>query len=425
MKVTSEKRENSQLVLKVEADPEEMERSLDEAYRQLAKRTDVPGFRRGKAPRVMLESYLGKEALREEALEQLVPQLLGRAIEEQGIDAISQPELEILQSEPVLIFQATVALRPSVELGDYRRISIAAEPVDVTEEEVEKALEDVRYQHAPWLPAERAVQFGDLVTIDVKGTLEGEPVLDRNGLEYQVLQDFPFPVPGFAENLVDTEIGREKEFTISFPADYERSELAGKEYVFRVQVSEIKEKGLPELDDEFARSLGQGLETVDALRQRVKSNLKAMAEERARKHLEEKAIQALVERSRVEFPPVLVEREIDRLVRERGATVEGHLRDRGKSEEELRGELRPLATERITRSLVLGKMAEEEGIEVTEAEIDEEVERMVQGAGEKGEEVRRVLGAAAARQSLEDALLTRKTIQRLVEIASAAEEEST
>ena len=423
MKLSSEKIENSQVVLNIEAEPEEVELALEESYRHLAKSTDIPGFRRGKAPRAMLERYLGREVLLEEATEHLVPQLLGRALEEQGIDAIAEPEIEITQNDP-LIFKSTISVRPTVELGDYRQIRIDPEPVEVTDEEVDKAMEQIRYQQAPWQPAERPVQFDDLVTIDVEGSVDDKPALDRKELQYQMLKESPFPVPGFWEQLEGLEKGQEKEFTLSFPDDYELNQFAGKECQFKVLVSEIKEKSLPELDDEFAKSLGQGFETLESLRQRVASNLKAMAEENERRRLEEKAIEALVEQSKVDFPPVLVEHEIDRLIKEREASLEGRIQDRGKSVEELKEALRPLAVNRIKHALILGKVAEEEKIEVAEAEVEEEIETMAQGAGERGEELRKAFSSAAARQSIEEVLLTRKTLKRLTEIAGEGETES-
>jgi len=423
VKLSLERIENSQVVLNIEAEPEEVELALEESYRHLAKSTNIPGFRRGKTPRAMLERYLGREVLLEEAMEHLVPQLLGRALEEQGIDAIAEPEIEITQNDP-LIFKSTVSVRPTVELGDYRQIRVDPEPVEVADEEVDKAMEQIRYQQAPWQPAERPVQFGDLVTINVEGNVDDKPALDRKELQYQVLKESPFPVPGFWEQLEGLEKGQEKEFTLSFPDDYELNQFAGKECQFKVLVSEIKEKILPELDDEFAKSLGQGFETLESLRERVASNLKAMAEESARRRLEEKAIEALVEQSKVDFPPVLVEHEIDRLIREREASLEGRIQDRGKSVEELKEALRPLAVNRITHALILGKVAEEEKIEVAEAEVDEEIEAMAQGAGERGEELRKAFSSAAARQSMEEVLLTRKTLKRLTEIAQEGETES-
>jgi len=423
VKLSSERIENSQIVLTIEAEPEDVELAQEEAYRHLAKRTDIPGFRRGKAPRGILERYLGREVLLNEAVEHLVPKLLGRAIEEQGIDAIAEPEIEITQNDP-LIFKATVPVRPTVELGNYRQIRVDPEPVAVAEEEVDKAIEQIRYQHAPWQPVERPVQFGDLVTIDIEGSIDDKPVVNRKDIQSQVVKESPFPAPGFWEQLEGLEKGQEKEFSLSFADDYEPSQFAGKEYHFKVLVSEIKEKNLPELDDEFAKSLGQSFETLESLRQRVASNLKTMAEEEARKRIEEKAIDALVEQSKVDFPPVMVEHEIDRLIRERETSLEGRIKDRGKNEEELRQELRPLATKRLTQALLLGKVAEEEKIEVSEAEVDEEIEAMAQSAGERREELKRLLSSAAARQSLQETSLIRKAIKRLAEIAQSGDAKS-
>ncbi len=424
MKLTSERLENSQVVLTIEAEPEEVEVALEEAYRHLVKSIDIPGFRKGKAPRAMLERYLGKEALVDEAVQHLVPQLYSRAVEEQGIDAIAEPEIDITQNDPP-IFKATVPLRPTVELGDYRQIRVDPEPVEVAEGEMDKVIEQIRHQQALWQPVERPIQFGDLVTLDIEGSVDGKPALDRKELQHQVVKELPFPVPGFWEQLEGLEKGQEKEFPLSFPDDYEPGQFAGKEYRFKVRITEIKEENLPELDDEFAKSLGQGFETLESLHQRVASNLKTMAEEGTKRRREEKAIEALVGLSKVDFPPVLVEQEIDRLLRERERSLEERIKDKNKSEEELRGELRPLAINRITRALILGKVTEEEKVEVTEAEVDEEVKALAQGAGERGERLEKLFGSAAARQSLEEALLTRKTIKRLVEIAQGGEAKST
>lgn len=427
MKVSTERIENSQVVLNIEVEPEEVESSLELAYRRLVKNTAIPGFRKGKAPRALLERFIGKEALLDDALEHLVPEVYAQAIEEQGIEVIAQPQIEVTQTDPV-IFKATVAIRPSIELGDYRQIRLSQETVVVADDEVAAAMEQLRYQQAPWVPAERPVQFGDLVTIDVEGSLDGEMILNEKGTEYHVLQNLPMPVPGFAEELSGMERGREKEFSLSFPAEHQVKELAGKEYRFKVNASEIKEKKLPELDDEFAKSTGRGYDTLDSLREQVAADLKARAEARARKELEEKAVEAAVEKARLEFPPILVEEEIDHMLSDQAGQFRGgrqgmeeYLRNMGKTSDELREELRPEATRRVTHSLVLSKLAEEEKIEVSPAEVDADVETMVRGAGEKGEELRRLFASAPARQSIERALLTRKTVQRLIEISSTPE----
>jgi len=423
VKAKAEKIENSQVVLEVEVDPEEEEKSLEEAYRRLVKKAEIPGFRKGKAPRAMFERFIGRDVLLQEAMERLVPQLLARAIEEQELEPIDQPEVEIIQTDPV-VFKATVPLSPTVELGEYKEIRIPREPVEVADEDVDRVIERLREEQAPWAPVERPVQLGDLVVMDVEGKI-GEETLDkREGIQYQVFADFAFPVPGFSEKLVGVEKGKEAEFTISFPADHERDELAGNECWFKVLIGEIKEKKLPELDDEFAKSVGEEFDSLDALRERIAANLRGMAEEQATRGYEEQVIDAVVDQANVEFPPVLIERDIDGMIGEQERelranrmSLEDYLARTQMSPEQLREELRPLATKRVTRSLVLSKVMEDEAIEVADQELDGEVETMAQAAGDKADELRQFFKSPVGRQSLERTLLTRNTVRRLVEMA--------
>lgn len=423
MKAKAERIENSQVVLEIEVDPEEEENSLEEAYRRLVKKAEIPGFRKGKAPRAMFERFIGRDVLLQEAMERLVPQLLARAIEEQEIEPIDQPEVEVIQTDPV-VFKATVPISPTVELGDYKEIRIPREPVEVTDEEVNRVIDRLREEQAPWSPAERPVQLGDLVTMDVEGKI-GEEVLDkREGIQYQVFADFAFPVPGFSEKLVGMEQGKEAEFSISFPADHERNELAGNECWFKVLIGEIKEKKLQELDDEFAKSVGEEFDSLDALRERIAANLRGMAEEQATRGYEEQVIDAVVDQANVEFPPVLIERDIDGMIGEQERelranrmSLEDYLARTQMSPEQLREELRPVATKRVARSLVLSKVMEEEAIVVGDEELDVEVEAMAQAAGDKGDELRQFFKSPMGRQSLERTLLTRNTVRRMVEMA--------
>ena len=424
MKTKAEKIDNSQVVLEVEVDPEEEENSLEEAYRRLVKKAEIPGFRKGKAPRAMFERFIGRDVLLQEAMERLVPQLLARAIEEQELEPIDQPEVEIVQTDPV-IFKATIPLSPTVELGDYKAVRIPREPVEVNDEDVTRVIDRLREEQAPWSPVERPVQIGDLVVMDVEGKIGEEELDKREGIQYQVFADFAFPVPGFAEKLVGVEQGKETEFTISFPADHERSELAGNECWFKVLISEVKEKKLPELDDEFAKSVGEEFDSVDALRERITANLRGMAEEQATRGYEEQVIDAVVDQASVEYPPVLVERDIDGMIGEQERelranrmSLEDYLTRAQMSPEQLRDELRPLATKRVTRSLVLSKVMEDEAIEVGDEEMDGEIETMAQAAGDKGDELRQFFKSPVGRQSLERTLLTRNTVRRLVEMAA-------
>jgi len=420
VKVTKEKTENSQVFLSIEMEPAEIEESLEMSYNRLVKKTNIPGFRKGKAPRAILERYIGKESLFEEALNNLVPQACEKAIKEQEIEAIAQPQIEIAQTDPV-VFKAIVPLKPKVKLGDYQHIQVTPERVKVTKSDVSEAIEQLRRQHATWEPVERPVDFGDLVVLDIESNIEDKPFINQKGAQYQVLHDLSFPATGFAEQLAGMKRDEEKEFKLQFPSDYARGELAGKEPWFKVKVSEIKQEILPELNDEFAREINPDFKTLDLLRKEVSSDLKLRAEEKARIDFEEHVIDAVVELTELEFPPILVEVEINRILNQRfqrgNQELEEYLGSINKTEEELREELRPLATKGVTRSLVLGKVAEEEKIEVSDSEINTEIENLTKSATENKDELEKVLNTPRARESIGQTLITRKTLQRLVEIA--------
>ena len=423
MKVTNEKTENSQVFLSIEMEPAEVEKALEGSYHRLVKKTNIPGFRKGKAPRAILEHYIGRDSLLQDALNHLLPEAYERAIKEQEIDAFAQPHIEITQTDPV-VFKATVPVRPTVTLGDYHSINLTPEPVELTEDNVNAVIERLHHQQATWEPVERPAGFDDLVVLDIESNIEGKPFINRTGLQYWVRRDVPFPVPGFAEQLPGMKRGEDKEFKLQIPSDYSESELAGKEPWFKVKITEIKEEKLPELNDELAKQISPEFETVDALRERVSTELRQQAEEKAKIDFEERVIQEVVNLAQVEFPPILVEMEIDRLVNEQsrrlqmsGHGLEEYLSSINKTEAELREELQPLATKRITHSLVLGKIAEEEKFEVSDSEIDAEIEEVIKSSAKDKDEMQKLLKTPSSRESIKHLLVTRKTIRRLVEIA--------
>jgi trigger factor len=432
VKVTNEKTENSQVFLTIEMDPSEVEESTEKAYKKLVKRVNIPGFRKGKAPRAILERHVGKETLFNDMLEELVPQAYEKALEEQEIEAIARPQIELVQKEPV-IFKAVVPLKPVVKLGDYHQIRLEPEPVEVTEEMVDAVMEQLRHQHGTWEPVERPVALGDLVTLNVESTIEGEPFINQNGAQYQVIGGSVAPAPGFAEQLVGMSKDEEKEFSIQFPADYSREEVAGKEASFKVTVTEIKQEDLPEVTDEFAAQVDAEFKDVKALREKIEADLKTRAEDRAKQDFEERAIEAVTNISEVEYPPVMVEIEIQELLDEQaqrlqmqGLTMEQYLKAMNKTNEEVREEVRPIAEKRVTRGLVLGKVSEEEKIEISDSDIDAEIASMVESAAEdRREELGKVLNSPQARESFRRPLLSRKTVQRLIEIAKGLPETGT
>ena len=292
MKVSNEKIADCQVKLQIELEPGEVEKSLQETYSSLIRKVSVPGFRKGKAPRAILENYLGSGAVLSEALKELIPQAYERAIEEQGIEAIAQPEIEVISREPV-VFSAVVPLPPEVELGDYQQIRVNVMPSEVSADEVDKALEELRERQAVWSPVERAVDFGDMLIADIWGEVDGKPFCNYQGVEYRVIKEHRVPLPGFAEKLIGMQKGEEREFVISFPLDDSDVALAGKEYLFKIGLKEIKEPKLPALDDDFARNFES--DSLSSLREKVTDSLKAQSEEIARSQREAEVLKALEE----------------------------------------------------------------------------------------------------------------------------------
>jgi len=427
VKVTNEKIEDSQAFLSIEMEPAEVEESLEESYHRLVKKTDIPGFRKGKAPRAILERYLSKGSLLEDALSNLLPKACDKAIKEQKLEAIVQPHIEVAQTDPV-IFKVIVPLRPTVKLGDYHHIQVTPEPVEVSEDDASAIIDRLRHQQAAWEPVERPVGFNDLVVLDIESSVEDKPFINQNGAQYQVIQNYSFPVPGFAEQLVGMGRDEEKEFRLQFPTDYPKGELAGKEAWFKVKVIEIKQEVLPELNDELAKEIDPKFKTLDSLREQVLADLGLRAEEKARIDFEERVVEAVVDVTQVEFPPILVEIEVDRLLNQRlqrwqtgGSGLEEYLSRINKTEEEIREELRPPATKRTIWSLVLEEVTRAEKIKVSDSEIGTEIKNMTKDADEgKKDELEGFLNTPQARESIKQTLMTRKTIQRLVEIAKGS-----
>ncbi len=424
MKVSTEPVENSQIVLNVEMEAVEVDEYLEKAYNRLVGKVSIPGFRKGKAPRVILEQHVGKDTLFQEALECLIPEAYEKALEEQEIEAIGQPKIELTQTEPV-VFKAIVPLRPTVKLGDYKQIRLKSEPVEISDEDVDAMIEQLRHENAVLSPVDRPVEFGDIVTIAIEGESQGEPFVSRKDLVYEVSRDSRVPLPGFADKLEGMKKGEKRSFVLSYPPDYEMQELAGKEYSFEVTISEVKEKKLSEVDDEFAKSLGR--EDLASMRERISTNLKTRGEEKARLEFEQKVIDTAVELSEVEYPPVLIDREIDRLLNEEARNFaegvrgrENYRRSVNKTIDDHREELRPVASQRALRSLVLEKVAEAEKVEVSASEIDDEIEKMVKDAGEQAEGMRKLFNSSQAREPIKNFLVNRKTVERLVQIANGS-----
>ncbi|GBD12810.1 Trigger factor [bacterium HR24] len=427
MKVSAERTQDCQAVLEIEVEPEHLEPYLERAYRRLVQRTEVPGFRRGKAPRTMLERYLGRHRLLHEALDILVPEVVRQAMDQEGIEPFDRPMVEVLQEEPPVI-KATVPLAPVVELGDYRSLRVPRPQVEVAPEEVDEVLEELRHRYALHEPVDRPVQWGDIVRLDVRVQADGRTLAEEEDVELRLREGSELLLPGLAEGIVGMAKGEERSFELTVPEDYPRRELAGRTARAFVRVHEVKEERLPDLDDEFARQVGEGFPDLASLRRRLEDDIRQRREQELEASYRLQAVDALVEAAeRIDYPPVLLEQEMERLLRDEaraaGRDVDRYLEQLRRTPEELQAELRPRAEERLRRSLALSKLAELEDIQVTDEEVQAEIEAIVASAGAEGQPLRMLLESPSGRESIRRNILTRKTIDRLVQIASGGGQE--
>jgi trigger factor len=405
-------------------DAEDEEPFLNRSYRRLAGRVRIPGFRPGKAPRSVVESHLGRATLVQEALEFMIPESLDQVLREHEIRAFVEPQLEVLELEPVS-FKAVVPLEPEVDLGELGSLSASAPPVEIGDEDVTRVLENLRYESAPWEPVERPVAFGDLVTMNVRGTVAGEDAIDDEGVDFIPQVDNNLPVPGFSVYLEGMTEGQEKDFTLAVPEDRYQENYSGKECYFHVEVISVKEKQLPELDDEFAKGVMDGFESMEALSDHIRQRLTADGEATAQRELERTVLEELKNLCTIQASELIYQREMEsiredheRNLRNQRLDMETYLRFIGQTAQEFEEQLRPQAEDRLATLLVMRKFAEQENIEIEAAEIDTEIDRLTENSAEETvDSLRRVLSSDDSRESLRSSLLNRKVLARLVEIA--------
>ena len=280
MNITQDEVVDSQTTLHIELEDADLDPYLDRAYRQVVGRMAVPGFRRGKAPRSVVESLMGRETLLNEVLEYMVSDVISRAVEEQELDTVGSPSIDDLDMDPVQ-FKATLPLRPDVQLGDYRSIRVDYSVDEVSENDIAERLDRLRESLGTWESVDRPPQFEDLTTISFKGIVDGEEVWNRENSTFYLHEEGGSPVPGFAANLVNAELGSELEFTVAVPDDFRNLSVAGKDALFSATVHDVKERALPELNDEFAQSLPDGFETLEDLRKAVADALERDSENSA------------------------------------------------------------------------------------------------------------------------------------------------
>ena len=428
MIVTKESVTSTEVTLNVSMDSEDEEPFISRSYRRVVSRIQIPGFRRGKAPRSIVESHVGRTALLQEALEFMIPETLDQVLKDENLQAFIEPELELLEMEPVN-FKAVVALEPVVDLGDFRGTRMERDPVEVTEGQIDEVAQQLRYEAGPWEPVERPVKFGDLLSLDVNGTISGEQAINDEGVDFIPEQENQAPMPGFSVYLEGMTSGQEKEFTLTVPEEHAQAEYSGKECHFNVKVLSIKEKMLPELDDEFAKGVRDGYESLAALREFIRERLTQDAEAASERDIQQKSLEELLKTASVQASELIYQRELEMMHSERERSLQNQRMDMdtylsyiGKTDEEWREQMRPEAEERLKTYLVLRKFAEGEKIEVSQEDLQGEIDSMVSSAGESEDSMRRTLSSERAQDSIRSSLLNRQVMRRLVEIFEGKEE---
>jgi len=417
-----ERAEKSQVTLKVEVEAERLAKATDRAYQRLVQRVAIPGFRKGKAPRKILERAVGTDTLYREALDFVMPSAYEEAVKETGIAPYARPEFEVLELEPEkpLVFKATVPVQPTVKLGDYKSIKLDPPDLAVTDEEVDQAIENLRQSHAQLVPIEdRPAKLGDQVTVDVITSLDGRQ-LTQEPRETVIELDADTPYPSWANAVAGLSVGDEKEIEDQISPDYRDPNLAGKIANYAVKVKAIKERQLPEVDDDFAREVGE-YDDLAALKADLRKRLEAQKRTRAREQYESDLVDKVIEVSEIEYPLVMVDQEVDQMLREadnnfrrQGFSLDMFLRGSRKSMEELRQEWEPRAVHRVQSALVLNELIKAEELKLPEGKLQAELDRMVEDTpADRRAEVRRLVGTDRVRDSVEQELLLRQALDFL------------
>lgn len=380
MKVSVEKLPTSEAVVDVEISWDEMEKASEKAYRKLVRQVDIQGFRRGKAPRSLLERRLGKEYIYQEGLDDLITEAYRTALRDHEITPITQPKLEAPSFEMGQPYHASlkVPIITPVELGDYRSLHFEREEALVTSEEVDKEIESLRNRQATWTVVERPAQYGDRVTVDLKLTSGEQQISDLKDNPFELTQERPGIFSGMDEHIVGMKSGESKLFSTTIPGDYSNEKLAGKQADYSVTVHKIEEKHLPEIDDAFASKVSDGqFESMEDLSKALSDNILESKKRRIRDDLREQALKAVIEQSKFTIHPMLIDEEVDTMMHQLSHAVEQqrmsldqYLMLIRKSREEYKQELRPDAENRVKRELVLDEIAHRENIEVQPEELE-------------------------------------------------------
>ena len=430
MKVSTEQRPPREAVLTVKLDESDVEPHLERAYRQAVRRLNIPGFRKGKAPRRILEQLYGRDYLINEALDSMVNEATTKAVEDEGLELGGIPSITIEELDPPS-FTATVPLTPTVDLGGYRSVRVPKDEVKVGKQQIDDLIEQLRRDAAVWEPVDGPLAEDDLASLSVVGWVEdgGErkEIVRSESVDYVPHVGGRFPVPDFDEALIGLPQGEQRTFTIDVPKDFENEELAGKKALFEATVHSVKRKELPSLDDEFAKGIGDGYDSMKALRSHVEADLLARDHRNADAKHQEETLLKVTEAATIEISDIIVEHEIahyledqEQDIRSGRFTVESYqqyLAWQTMEPEAVRADAKPKVAERLKRAHVLREVARQEAFEATDAEVDAEVESIVESSSTQADEVRKLFTEQERRESLRRVLVNRKAIEHLTSIA--------
>ncbi len=431
MSLQVEKLENNMAKLTIEVPAEELEKAIQGAYQKNRNRISVPGFRKGKAPRKMIEQIYGREVFYEDAANALIPDAYEKAYDECQEEIVSSPQIDVVQLEAgkPFIFTAEVALKPQVTLGQYKGVKVDKADLEVTEEEVTAEIDQERNKNSRTVDVtDRPVKDGDIATIDFEGFIDGEAFDGGKGSDYPLTIGSHAFIPGFEEELIGAEVGVETDVNVTFPEDYQAEELAGKPAVFKCTVKRLQEKQLPELDDDFVSEVSEESDTVEEYREEIRKKLEKRKADEAKAVKEDAVIDAIIADARMDIPEAMIETQQRQMVQDyaqrmqsQGISMEQYMQFTGMTNEMLLEQVKPQVMKKIQSRLVLEAIAAAEDIQVTEEEIGEELKKMGEVYQMEPEKVEELLGENG-REQVKGDISVRKAADFVVE--NAVEEQA-
>ena len=411
MSLQVEKLEKNMAKLTIELPAQDLENAMQKAYLKAKNRITIPGFRKGKAPRKMIEHMYGKGVFLEDAANALIPEHYSKALEECELEIVSQPEIDVTQAEPgkAFIFTAEVAVKPEVTLGEYKGLEVPKSEIEVTDEEVAAELKKEQEKNSRTITVEdRGAENGDIVTIDFEGFIDGTAFEGGKGTDYPLTLGSGSFIPGFEDQLIGAKAEDHVEVNVTFPEEYQAAELAGKAAVFQCDVKKVETKELPELDDDFAQDVSE-FDTLAEYKDDIKKNLTEKKEKEARTAKENAAVDKAIENAQMEIPDAMINTQISQMLDDfsrrmqaQGLTMEQYFQFTGMTADKMREEMKPQALKRIQTRLVLEKIAETENIQPTDDEVNEEISKMAEMYKMEADKLKELLGDRELEQMKKD-----------------------